>query len=57
MQIIKIDQLPDLIHCQVILEVQLVPLEGCKCFQNNEIWICVEKLTYKHLSYADKKTP
>ena len=29
----------------VILEVQLVPQEGCECFQNSEIWVCLEKLT------------
>ena len=42
--ILKYDQLPDLIHDHVILEVHLVPQDACKCFQNNEIRVCREKL-------------
>ena len=55
MQIIQNDQLPDLIHDHVILEVHPVPHGGCKCFQNKEILVCLEKCTYKHISYADNK--
>ena len=39
----------------VILEVHLVPQGGCKCFQNREVRICLKKLTYKHILYADNK--
>ena len=95
MYILKSNQLPDLIHDYVILEVNLVPQDGCNYFQNSEIrvclenWhiniyhmqlikidqlpdlihdhvdlrvhleseirVCLEKLTYKHISYADNK--
>ena len=51
--IIKNYQLPDLIHNHVILEVHLVPQDGCKCFQNSEILVCLDELTFKHISYAD----
>ena len=42
---LKNDQLPDLIHGHVILEVRLAPQDGCKCFQNSEIRVCLKKLT------------
>ena len=45
MYILKYDQLPYLIHGHVILEVRFVPQDGCKCFQNSEIRVCLEKLT------------
>ena len=44
MYILKNGQLPDLIHDYVILEVHLAPQDGFKCFQNIEIWGCLEKL-------------
>ena len=48
--ILKYDQLPDLIHDHVIREVHLVPQDGCKCFQNSEIRVCLATLS-KHLMY------
>ena len=45
MYILKNDELPDLIHDHVILEVHLVPQDESTCFQNSEILVCLEKLT------------
>ena len=53
--ILKNHELPDLTHDHVILEVHLVPQDNCKCFQNNEIWVCLEKLIQKHVSYVYTK--
>ena len=44
MYILKYDQLPDLIHAHLILKVHLVLQDGCKCFKNSEILVCLEKL-------------
>ena len=53
--ILKNYQLPDLIHDHVIFVVHPVPQDDCKCFQNSENWVCLEKLSNKHTSYADNK--
>ena len=45
MYILKNDNLPDLIHDNVILVVHLFPQDGGKCFQNSKIRVCHEKLT------------
>ena len=43
MYLLRYDQLPDLIHDHVILEVNLVPQHDCKCLQNIKIRVYLEK--------------
>ena len=51
MYILKNDQLPDLIHDHINLDVHLDPQDGLKRLQNNKIRISIEKLGYKHVYY------
>ena len=45
------DQLPDLTHGHVFIEVKLVPQGDCKCFKKSEKF----GLNLKHVSYVHTK--
>ena len=46
---LKNDQLPDLIHGHIDLDVHLNPQDGLQRLQNHEIRISPEKLCYQHI--------
>ena len=49
MYILKNDQLPDLIHENVDLDVHLDPQDGLESLRNHKIRISIEKLGYKRV--------